>query len=755
MRLRPRNLNQALILLLGAVIVPLLLGALGLVVLQARQEQLQARAHLGVLAGSLVQTVDGELDNARSQLEVLAASRLLDELDWVGFHGYASEVARKKPGSVIGLARDDGQQILNTVSAWGSPQPNLWAIGAQQKEILWEGRSLPLSSQTLTRQVFERKVPVYSDLYYGLFLKRPALAISVPVERRGQVRYALTQSFPPARMEELIKAAVNDPGTRVSVVDRRGLVVASNRAAISRLADAMPRDHALPAGSAKGIYHVDSRDGTPLTIAYAVSTVNGFVVRVASPREAMFSVRRSSTAAWLGLVVAALLASLSMAGLIGRRISAPLRELAEAARSGRPAGAVDSSMQEITHLAAAVEIGAQSERDRVEERVRSAQQAEAEIALRKASKQKDEFLATLAHELRNPLAPIRSAAELIRRCAPTDARVQRARDIIERQVTHMTRLVDDLMDVSRITLGTVHLRQEPVAIDQIALDAAETLRPGIEAANVELRLLVDEAPVVGDPTRLTQCIVNLLNNAIKFTPEGGTITLRVRREGARARVEVEDTGIGIAAGSLERIFEPFVQERPTGSGGNTGLGIGLALTRRLVALHGGHVKADSDGVGRGSRFTIDLPQSRSHLSRAPLSSPRGGESLQAPAIDHGMRVVVVDDNSDAADMLAEMMASVGFATEVVYTGEDVVPAVARHRADAVLLDIGLPDIDGYEVCRRIKLHRPGLVVVALTGWGADADKRKAEAAGFDAHLTKPADPMQVTALLHSLITKNG
>jgi signal transduction histidine kinase/ActR/RegA family two-component response regulator len=749
LRPRPRNLNQALGWLLASVIVPLLLGALILLVVQARQEQEKDRDQLATLAQTLVQAVDRELDHGKAQLEVIAAAPVIDRQDWQQLHRFASDVANRRPGSLIGVVGPDGQQLLNTAMPWGQPQPNLWKLAEQREQVLWEGRSLPLSSQDLTRQVFQTGRAVYSDLYYGLFIKRPTLALSVPVLREGKVLFALTLSFPPALLEKLLSSAVNTAGLRVAVVDRRGLVVASNAAASSRLGDRMTPISIEP-GSTAGHFQNLARDGTPVRGAYAVSAVNQFVVRASVPlASTALGSSRVTSAGWLGLVIASFAASVLMASLLGRRIAQPLRELGQAARDGQPPAGQPCGIDEIDVLAQALRAGAEAEMQRREELIASTERIQAEAALRRADRQKDEFLATLAHELRNPLAPIRTAVELIRRREPPDPKVQRAREIIERQVAHLSRLVDDLMDVSRITLGTIHLRKELLDLVAVATGAADSVRPAVEAAGLNLEQQVGQphVPVHGDATRLAQCIVNLLNNAVKFTPRGGRIVLRIAQQGPTAGVEVTDSGIGISADNLERIFELFVQEQPSGVHGNTGLGIGLALTRRLMALHGGSVRALSAGPGHGTTMRIEMPAA----TAAAVPAPQAAGPVAHGA---GWRVLVVDDNRDAADVLCEMLAISGFASSVAYDGEAALRAIEQDAPDAVLLDIGLPGIDGYEVCRRIRAadRRPQPAVIALTGWGQEKDRERATAAGFDAHLTKPAEPDRMVALLRQLLT---
>jgi CheY-like chemotaxis protein/two-component sensor histidine kinase len=296
----------------------------------------------------------------------------------------------------------------------------------------------------------------------------------------------------------------------------------------------------------------------------------------------------------------------------------------------------------------------------------------------------------------------------------------------------------------------IHLHQQVLSLGEIAQTSAEPLRAALAAANVQLQVNVEPGPVLvlGDETRLAQCVTNLLSNALKFTPPGGIVNLGVRREGALAVLEVRDTGAGIAPASLERIFQLFVQDQPSGLRGNAGLGIGLALTRKLVELHGGTIRAFSRGPGLGSKFRVELPlAAQAAPARRP---PQGPEALAAT----GASVLVVDDNQDAADSLREMLAMSGYRARSAYTGQGALDAIASEAPDLALLDIGLPDIDGYEVCRRVRAHahggRPALI--ALTGWGQERDKERAIAAGFNGHITKPADPRTLLAMVRQLTT---
>lgn len=381
-------------------------------------------------------------------------------------------------------------------------------------------------------------------------------------------------------------------------------------------------------------------------------------------------------------------------------------------------------------------------------RASQAELLEREARLRAADRQKDVFLATLAHELRNPLAPIRTAAGLIRLRAGNDDALRHAGAVVERQVLQLSQLVDDLLDVSRLTRDSIELRRETLDLRHVVEHAIETAQPALTAAGLHLTYRPGDLPlyVFGDALRLGQCATNLLMNAAKFTPYGGRVAVQLVEASGVVRLEVIDSGVGIEPDSLERIFELFVQERPSGLDGHSGLGVGLALTRKLVVLHGGTIVAHSRGRGRGSRFVVELP-----ASMAPLASPVPAE---VPAErSTGARLLLIEDNADAADLLAELLGLNGFAVRVAHRGDAGLALAAAEMPDLVLLDIGLPDLDGYEVCRRLR-GLPGgaqATVVALTGWGTEHERQRAHQAGCDAHLTKPAAPDVLLAMLDRLL----
>jgi PAS domain S-box-containing protein len=374
---------------------------------------------------------------------------------------------------------------------------------------------------------------------------------------------------------------------------------------------------------------------------------------------------------------------------------------------------------------------------------------DAEQALREADRRKDEFLATLSHELRNPLAPVRSSIAVLKAGSAAEMELAEARDVIDRQVAHMARLLDDLLDVSRITRGKLELRRERVELAAVVRLALETSRPPMERAGHQLTVSLPETPIWldADPVRLEQVFSNLLNNAAKYTDRGGQIGLTARLLDCEVLVCVRDSGIGLTEEQLPRLFEMFSQVSSSLERSQGGLGIGLSLVRGLVELHGGQISAASEGLGKGSEFSVRLPVVD---SAAAPAAPAAAEQQGFTALP-GRKILVADDNHDAASMLALLLRLSGHEVEVAHDGREAVDTAAAFQPDVLLLDIGMPQMSGYDVARHIRRQPWGrtALLVALTGWGQEDDKRRAADAGFDHHLTKPVDPAALTKLLSS------
>jgi PAS domain S-box-containing protein len=376
----------------------------------------------------------------------------------------------------------------------------------------------------------------------------------------------------------------------------------------------------------------------------------------------------------------------------------------------------------------------------VTERVRQADE------LREADRKKDEFLATLAHELRNPLAPIRNSLNLLGLSGERDPAARQIHEIMERQVNHMIRLVDDLLEMSRITRNKVELQKEPVELAAILRTAVEISQPLIDASRHQLAIALPPEPLTldADAVRLGQVFANLLNNAAKYTPSGGQIWLSARQEGSEVVVSVRDSGKGIEPEMLQRVFDLFTQVDRSPSRNQGGLGIGLTLVKSLVESHGGSVVAKSPGLNQGSEFIVRLPLAANQRTAAGKPAARAAAGALA-----SRRLLVVDDNRDAANSLGRLLRVLGAEVQIAHSGAEALELLEKFRPVTVLLDIGMPGMDGYEVAQRVRerFDASEVLLIALTGWGQEEDRRRSQAAGFDHHLVKPVDHGVLLTLL--------
>ena len=998
----PRTLRGTLRWLLIAPLVPLALVSGVFVWTQWQASRAVVYTDLSRAAKSLARSVDQEVEIGKAVLDTLAASELIDRRDWEGFRRLALQALRDRPDSWIALGDATGLQVMRTFEPVGSPAMNPSAFARQNAEIEWRGRTLPVSTQGLSERILKTARPSNPGLYFGAAIRRPAVAIGVPVIRDARATHVLILGFAPDRLAQLVLQADGN-GQKADLVDANGRLIASSRDPQDGMGlTVLPEVRERLALNTDGFREGPDRDGVEVVAAYQRAELTDWSVLASSARDEAFAPAWRVFTAWTVLLLALLALSAWAASALWLRLAPPLVAMGRAARAiqqGTPPELPPSGIAEIEELGALLRDAASAEaRNRDEalrraaaeeqalaqarfraaiehlphgvviydaqrryeylngqavelygrardafigqrdealwppaivapyvdaleraiatrtvqslewplpdqatgdrviavthapladddgrlrqvltiawdlterkraERVREAseqllrrvldnldafvgvldvqgrlleanraplerarltrgevigrpfwewpwwthdprvqrqlrhavgraaageavrydvavriadnvliavdflvaplrdasgavslvvasgvditERKRTEAALREADRQKDEFLAILSHELRNPLAPIRAASHVIRARVPDDPMLTRAGEIIERQVGQLVRLVDDLLEVSRITQGRIELRTRPEPLAAVVSAAVESARPTIEAAGhrFEVSLPAVFAIVEADTARLSQAILNVLQNAAKYTPRGGRISLEVTVGGGCARIAVTDDGIGIDARTLPRIFEMFVQGDRDAGGARGGLGIGLALARRLVEMHGGSITASSDGPGHGSRFVIELPLVPA--SEPALDAPTPPAPLDAAATSH-RTVLVVDDNVDAADTLGTLLSLDGHVVRIAHDGRSALAAVAAHRPDAVLLDIGLPDIDGLEVARRLRttygIECPRLI--ALSGWGQASDKQRALDAGFERHFTKPVEPATLAAVL--------
>jgi signal transduction histidine kinase len=692
----------------------------------AKQQREQIARTALEISRALTTAVDAELERSLSAITALSVARALDDADLVRFHSAMSDVLRRDPTWLtILLAEPSGKLLMDAARPLGAP------LGAVVEKDSFA-------------QVVRTRQPSIGHLARGVS-EVWAVPLRVPVIRGNELRYVLTAVIRTDGIRRVIDRQQLPADWVVSVFDDRGLRAARSRQHEESLgSEAAPSlKELMRSGRPEATGMTYALEGDRVYSAYTRSPMTDWTVAVGIPADLI------ETAVWRSLLTygSGIMLSIALGVLaavfIGRGIAQPIAKLGASARAlGRraalelPATNIAEIRQVADSLAVAADERARGEAER-EELLRRAEQARA-IA-EEANRSKDEFLAMLGHELRNPLGAIANAAQLLdARDGETRAH---ARGVIGRQVQHLARMTDDLLDAARAMTGKILLQREPLDLAEAAAHALSALRASGRTGQRRLAQQLQSVWVDADPTRLEQIIGNLLGNAIKFTPEGGTITVSVAREGDDALLRVADTGIGMPPELTARVFDPFVQgERPLDRS-QGGLGIGLTLVRRLAELHGGTAIAASTGPGRGSVFTVRLPAieppARSHARPA-------GEAGAATR-----EVLIVEDNADARDTLKRMLELDGHRVRVAVDGPTALAALQAAVPDVALIDIGLPQMDGYELARRIRAElndrRP--LLVAVTGYGLPEDRRRAHEAGFDFHLVKPVDFTQLADVL--------
>lgn len=713
--MRPMKLRSHLLVLTLGTLLPMVVFALIALGLLAERERalLERGAKERTLA--LLTAIDGELSNSITTLQALAASRHLDEGELREFHRDAMRVLPTQPGwTSMSLATPRGGQLLRVPDEFGDKLP-----------ALTERKSFD--------QVLRSGKPVMQPLTRDAVSGRLEFGARVPVIRYSATRYVLSAAIDPRKIRALLDAQRLPPDWEGVVIDDERRVVAQSNAPDSSLGQ--PASQMLRAaleGPAEGWFHGSSPRAGELYTAFNRSAFTGWTVAIGIPAAAVEA--GLGKAAWTTSVgvVAALVAALLLAAGLGHRISAPISALASVAKAlagGRPAELPNpGGVEEIRDVGRALVDAANTVRAR-------------EDALRNADRAKDEFLAMLSHELRNPLGALAAAAHLLRLLAPKDETAIRATDIVGRQVQHMTRLVEDLLDVSRVTRGKISLSREPLDLAQAARHVAGEWHASGRLANHEVRLALSPAWVRADAARIEQIVSNLVGNAVKYTPAGGKVTVSVRRDRNAALLQVRDTGMGMSPELAGQVFDLFVQGDRALDRSLGGLGIGLTLVKRLAELHGGTASAASAGPGEGSLFTVSLP-----AIEAQAQAPRPAEE---PAQRRRHKILLIEDNDDARRTLSTALELGGHQVYAAPDGKAGIETADAVDPEVAVIDIGLPGINGYEVgesLRRKPAHE-SMVLIALTGYGQPDSLRRARDAGFDEYITKPIEPDRLVRLI--------
>ncbi len=696
------RLRSHLLLLSVATAAPVLALAVVIAFLVVKQERDTLRDGAVDRVVAVMSGIDAELRGSIATLRALAASANLEKGELAAFHSEAERILKAHPDWLdYSLNHADGTRLATSLRA-----------GTQVQLADPESFELAVRNGEPVVGALAR----WDEKGWGVPLRMPVL-------EDGLTRYVLTVVLKPDAFADLLRAQRLPEGWVVAIADRNGVIV-------GRIPPVPPGTQATQGWqealkrSPQGWYRGRTLEGRETYTPYATSDLTGWALGIAMPAEQVDSAAWRSL--WLVLIMVLLASGIAvgLALLIGGRIAKPIAELAAGSFPAH------TRIDEIRALSAAVR-----EKQELAEREKAALQA--------SDRAKDEFLAMLSHELRNPLAALTTAAHVLKLAGPNEAAAVHARAVVDRQTKHMARLVGDLLDISRVAMGKVALERERFNLAEAAANVLNTWRA---SGRMERhRVLQDLKPawVDADRARIEQILSNLLDNAVKFTPAGKQIAVRVAQEGEDAVLLVRDEGAGLAPGSAERMFDLFVQGERGLDRAAGGLGIGLALVKRLTEMHGGSVAAASAGAGRGATFTVRLPA---------VLPPAQREKAASPLVLAPRKVLIVEDNDDARHMLHQALEFSGHDVREARDGTSGLALAAEARPDVALIDIGLPDLDGYEVARRLRAAPGGrrMGLIAITGYGQAEDQRRAYEAGFDAHLTKPVAPERLKQVMAGL-----
>jgi signal transduction histidine kinase len=697
--------GQLYILALGAVLpVALLAVASGILLVQ------HERARMGQEAVGRVRTglaaVDAELAGHISAMRALATSRHLEKGDIEGFHAESVRVLQSQPhwGNVRLYSVEGLKTLSNAASPFDAPAPPIAEPGSLERAI-------------------ETAQPAIGDVALGGASRIPAVRLRVPVSIDGVQRYIVSVPLRLERFQQLLQEQRLPHDQVIALADR-------NHRFIARIPALPPGDPVSPSFKAaierapQGFFRGETVEQFQTYTPYATSPFSGWALGIAIPSVVVEAgARRAGFMIGVGSLIA-FVAAFGLAWLISRRIEKPISALARSAEAIREGRAVeipdDGRIAQIDSLAKALREASEAARER-------------ERALREADRAKDEFIAMLSHELRNPLAALSSAAEVLRIAAPQSEAASNAGGVVRRQTAHMTRLIEDLLDVSRVAMGKAPLQREPLNLAEPVESAVRAMRTASRLEEHEVILRLEPAWADVDRARIVQIVTNLLDNAVKHTPLGKRIEVRTLCAGDKAEIVVRDEGEGIRAEALGRIFDLFAQEAQGLDRRKGGLGIGLSLVKRLAEQHQGEASAESEGLGRGATFTVSLP------AIEPAAAAKPPQAEQHRDRQRSRRILLVEDNDDVRETMRAVLTLQGHEVHQARDGNQALGLAGRACPDVAVIDIGLPGIDGFEVAQRLRASHgeERIKLIALTGYAQPHDQQRAREAGFAAHLVKP------------------
>jgi signal transduction histidine kinase/ActR/RegA family two-component response regulator len=731
-------------------IVPLLvMSGIGLYAL-AQQQRIQAERIGLELARALATAVDAELRNSISVVQSLATSLALDGNDLLGFQERAQRVLETQPNwAAVFLADPSGQRLVDTRFRYGT--------------VL-----LPILEKESFDRVVRTRAPTVGNLAknpQGVLL----FPVRAPVVRNGELSYVLTALVKPEAILEVITRQRLPEDWIISIFDGNGLRVARSRAHNQNLGGraSVSLQALMARGAEEGVGQTIDLEGRRNYASFSRLKESGWSAAPGIPAAFVEGTAYRSLAIYGGgILLSIILGTLGAIG-VARSINRPIRDLRASARAlGRreTLNPLDTSIQELREVADALAIAAEeraSGEAQREELLRREQQARATAEA--ANRAKDEFLAVLSHELRTPLNAVYGWARMLQAGQIRDETAERALDAIVRNANAQVQLIDDLLDVSRVVSGKMRLEVRPVDLRVVIDGALDAVRPAAEAKTIRLHSVLDQrvAPITGDPDRLQQVIWNLLMNAVKFTPKGGRVQIHLQRVNSHIEIVVSDTGLGIAPDVLPLIFDRFRQADSSSTRTHSGLGLGLALVKHLVELHGGSVAAQSPGEGKGATFIVTLPLTIAAIPAGPV--PRRhptAPAIQAwppvPRLD-GLRALVVDDDPNALDLASAILTGAGATVRTCLSAPEALAVLQQWRPDVLVSDIEMPGEDGYSLIRKVRAldHDQGgnTPAVALTAYGRIQDRMLSLTAGYSMHVPKPVDPGELVTIIASVAAR--
>ncbi len=745
---------RRLFLLTAAGLMPLgIVAGVGLFVIQ-RQQSAQARQVGMELARSVANAVDAELRSSISLLEALATTPVLDSDDVPGFLERVRRVTQSKTDwAAIVLADTSGAPLVDT----GLPN------GFAATDVIDE--------ESFSRVVRSRS-PAVGSLTQAPAQKSWLFAVRAPVMRSGQLKYVVSALVEPEAIHQVLARQQVPSEWVISVVDAHGVRVARSRAHEANLGGRLSPSvqDVVAAGGAEGFGVAYALEGERVFAPYSRLASSDWLIVLGIPTTSVDAAVWGSIAVYGGGILLSLGLGTLVAFRVARGITRPIAELRAAAEAlGRKEAPrlPQTNIQEIGAVGAALKNAAdelrsgEAERDELLRKERQAREA-AETA----DRSKDEFMAVLSHELRTPLNAVYGWARMLQSGElRDDAAIARAKDAIVRNADAQVRLIDDLLDLSRITTGKMRLDTRRVDMPAVLLGALDAVRPAADGKSIRIRTSIDSdiGSVNGDPARLQQVVWNLLMNAVKFTPRGGDVNLQLQRENAQVQIVISDTGQGIAPAMLPHVFERFRQADGSSTRAHGGLGLGLALVKHLVQLHGGTVVAHSDGDGRGATFTVAVPIAADTppAEAAPRDHPSVPPPEAPPTIVRldGLRVLVADDDAEAIALADTILKGAGAEVRTCLSAAAALDTFRSWHPHVLVSDIEMPGEDGYTLIQKVRAHaaRDGgeTPAIALTAYGRPQDRLRAIGAGFNMHVPKPVDPGELTAIVADLVGQIG